>query len=44
MFDREFIINYDFNDVIFYKTTPLIFTLTHIQNSTVQVIIKKMNL
>ena len=37
MFDREFIINYDFNDVIFYKTTPLIFTLTHIRNSTVQI-------
>lgn len=43
MFDREFIINYDFNDEIFYKITPLIFTLTHIRNSTVQINIKKMN-
>ena len=43
MFDREFIINYDFYDEIFYKITRLIFTLTHIQNSTVQIIIKKKN-
>ena len=43
MFDREFIINYDFNDEIFYKITPLIFTLTHIRNSTVQINVGEMN-